>query len=619
MLAQLGRFGIVGILATILHLLAAYLANQIFELPPQLANFIGFLVAFFFSFIGHLRFTFSASGATSFYFPRFIGLSCMTLLLSSLIVYVTDEHLNWPFLASIVAVGFAVPLISFVVSKYWVFNAQQSNDPQLPYVFLAISLQILAYFYWQNLGTINHDTAWYLVATQKWLSGEQLYTDILEVNPPWSFYLTVPSITLANLTAISPQSAFFAFLSVLTISSLLWVWRLLRTGGQMSAAITTQLILLVICFVTFNQPGQREHLFILFFLPYLIATHRQISGDTLTTRHRVFLTLFALAGVMIKPHFALIPFFMSLTSACLQRSIRPIFQFENWILLIGCLGYVAYVRLVHPEFFTELLPISLAVYGEFGFEAARLLIRIPALCIFALAFCCLVVFRAKDQSPSYLVIATAAFASAVAFYLQATGFRYQTYPFYTFALVFCAVAIVSQSKRQPIVVAFATAILLLFASPPPRHYSTAYGNEVTAHLANLPPNSSALLLSTNVSAGFPTMLLKNHNWSSRFPAQWFIPGAINKLNKTNCSLHKETCTYLNTILDLNRKYNTEDLIKSSADIIIVDIRKNKSYIKDPTFDYIEFMKNDPKFVEEFKKFAPSNTTLRFQSWKRIVQ
>ena len=36
--------------------------------------------------------------------------------------------------------------------------------------------------------TINHDTAWYLYATRAWLDGAQLYVDIVEVNPPLSFY-----------------------------------------------------------------------------------------------------------------------------------------------------------------------------------------------------------------------------------------------------------------------------------------------------------------------------------------------------------------------------------------------------------------------------------------------
>ena len=45
-IGQLARFGGVGVLATIVHILVALVARNAVELAPLLANFVGFGVAF---------------------------------------------------------------------------------------------------------------------------------------------------------------------------------------------------------------------------------------------------------------------------------------------------------------------------------------------------------------------------------------------------------------------------------------------------------------------------------------------------------------------------------------------------------------------------------------------
>ena len=65
----------------------------------------------------------------------------------------------------------------------------------------AVWLASLLYFL---QATPNHDVAWYLVATDRFLDGARLYRDIIEVNPPLVFYLTVPPVAVARLTGWEP-------------------------------------------------------------------------------------------------------------------------------------------------------------------------------------------------------------------------------------------------------------------------------------------------------------------------------------------------------------------------------------------------------------------------------
>ncbi|MBA3478439.1 MAG: hypothetical protein H0T52_08590, partial [Lautropia sp.] len=78
------------------------------------------------------------------------------------------------------------------------------------------------------LPPLNHDAAALLHFSQRWLAGERLYVDLIDVNPPLVFILNLAPAAIARLTPIGAPSA-------LTLCVLAWVaygfllsWRLLR-------------------------------------------------------------------------------------------------------------------------------------------------------------------------------------------------------------------------------------------------------------------------------------------------------------------------------------------------------------------------------------------------------
>lgn len=75
---------------------------------------------------------------------------------------------------------------------------------------------------------INHDTAWYLIATRDWLAGARLYADIYEVNPPLNFYYTVPAVLLSDALGITDTNAQVLVTAGVTFASLFWCWTILR-------------------------------------------------------------------------------------------------------------------------------------------------------------------------------------------------------------------------------------------------------------------------------------------------------------------------------------------------------------------------------------------------------
>ncbi len=89
---------------------------------------------------------------------------------------------------------------------------------------LALIVVVFASTIFYSQFSLNHDTSWYLVSTRMFIDGATLYDDIVEINPPLAFYLTVPSILLSDFTGLRPMTAFFMYVSALGGLSVLWVY-----------------------------------------------------------------------------------------------------------------------------------------------------------------------------------------------------------------------------------------------------------------------------------------------------------------------------------------------------------------------------------------------------------
>ena len=51
----------------------------------------------------------------------------------------------------------------------------------------------------------NTDVSWLLIAGERWLDGQRLYSEVLETNPPMAVLVYVPGILLARALGISAE------------------------------------------------------------------------------------------------------------------------------------------------------------------------------------------------------------------------------------------------------------------------------------------------------------------------------------------------------------------------------------------------------------------------------
>jgi putative flippase GtrA len=114
-------FGVVGATAALVHTLVfAWLQHHIW---PELANALGFGVAFGVSFGGHRHLSFAdTSNGVVQSLLRFVPTALLGLITNEVCFMALTRGLDWPALISLwLAMGLAA-IQTFVLSRYWAFT-----------------------------------------------------------------------------------------------------------------------------------------------------------------------------------------------------------------------------------------------------------------------------------------------------------------------------------------------------------------------------------------------------------------------------------------------------------------------------------------------------------------
>lgn len=114
-------FLLVGASAALTHMLVFALAQS--RMWPELANALGFCIAFFVSFAGHRLLSFKDAGTTVGTSLARFGVTAIAGFASNEIIFVLLlRGLHWPsLLALLVALVFAAGQ-TFVLSRFWAFR-----------------------------------------------------------------------------------------------------------------------------------------------------------------------------------------------------------------------------------------------------------------------------------------------------------------------------------------------------------------------------------------------------------------------------------------------------------------------------------------------------------------
>lgn len=118
----LGRFGVVGSVATGIHMLVVSLIITSGIVPVLVANLIAFLTAFCFSFYGNYYWTFSSPGFRGRALRRFFLISASAFAVNTFVLatLLTTDYFS-PTSSALVAAT-VIPVITFLLSRNWGFK-----------------------------------------------------------------------------------------------------------------------------------------------------------------------------------------------------------------------------------------------------------------------------------------------------------------------------------------------------------------------------------------------------------------------------------------------------------------------------------------------------------------
>jgi len=138
-MAQLIRFGIIGLMTTFVHLSIFVAAIEYAELSGSISNLIAFSAAVIVSFFGHYFYSFKDQlGDTNdarglIHMPAFLKFCLVStggFLLNSLIAWSIVDSLNMDYWIAVIMMMTVTPITIFLLSKYWVFRQTAVAETQ---------------------------------------------------------------------------------------------------------------------------------------------------------------------------------------------------------------------------------------------------------------------------------------------------------------------------------------------------------------------------------------------------------------------------------------------------------------------------------------------------------
>jgi putative flippase GtrA len=120
------RYGIVGVIASVVHFLISYFAHKHFLINPFIAHLLGFGFGLITAYFGHYFYSFNDDAKHSKRFPKFFMTSLTALILHEGGVYILVDVYYLDYSHQVLPLLLVtVPAVTFLMSTFWVFSKQK--------------------------------------------------------------------------------------------------------------------------------------------------------------------------------------------------------------------------------------------------------------------------------------------------------------------------------------------------------------------------------------------------------------------------------------------------------------------------------------------------------------
>jgi hypothetical protein len=473
----------------------------------------------------------------------------------------------------------------------------------------------------------NHDVAGVLEFSERWLDGERLYRDLIDVNPPLIFILTLLPAAIAKWTPLDGPQALLSC-ALLLCAACWWLCHRLRADrpeGPVEAAVLTALLPLVMLVPGFDF-AQREALMTVAALPYLFLAARRAEGRPTRRALMLAASLVAAVGFALKPHFLAIPFLVELTVAVLRwrregpaAAGRVLRDPVPWLLAATWVVYLAGVALFLPDYLGHVVPLAWDYYLENG-SADPLMVMVNQtmgpLVVLLLALVPLALRRGAGTLA--LMLAAAGLGGMISAWVQHKGWSYHGVPMLVLGPLLAGLLAARFGDRLlghaqaraagPVIAAALAAAIAVFAT---RGTATPwieleYPDNRVGHLATWlqqhAEGQRVLPLTPDVHPVYPALNYAHARSILPTMNAWLLIG-----NYLTCPANGATYRDPAAMSEAERFIYTrvpEDFARLRPKVVMVTPYTGTAWCGAP-FDFIEYFRRNPLFAESWKQYRPA--------------
>lgn len=503
---------------------------------------------------------------------------------------------------------------------------------------LSITAFFCAYLFHQWSARVGHDQMSYLYEAQRFLGGDEIYGPHLqETNPPVIIWFSSIPVLLADSFDHPSPLVFRGIVATMALFSILWSTAILfRTRRALAenlfAVGLVGLSLVIFLFACGSYDfGQREHLFLIFVLPYaFICTAPESSS--LSRTERAAAGICAGFAVWFKPHDVLVILVLELYRALRGRRLRQVATPEMAFFLSTTTLLFALVMIVTPLYRTVMLPLLNETYWGMGTETTGGMVKHSHVFVFIPVIVAWFVLRRRLTDPQTSIgLMLAGLAAWGAFVIQHTSWNYHRYPFHILLLLgVCYFAIdlllpvfkrISQA-RQPVALALLALFLVALSGRLNARIPVEVVDQTDPVLSKLPPSTSVYVFSTGVPP-LASAYYYNLNWTSRFVHLWMIPAIIqNEVGpkSPHAPFKQLPPGEVMRLAKLQRDAVAEDIGRECPSIVMIEHCQDEwgcTGLENLKVDLLAWFMRSPSFAEQWSHYRRESISLwHFDVYKR---
>jgi len=127
-ISLLFRYGIVGVLAVVIHSGVSLLVLSYWHIDPFFSHLIGFCFGLITAYIGHYFYSFNDDEQHGKRFPKFVITSLIGLGLHQGGVYILVHFMHFDYKTqALPLLMLSVPIVTFLINRFWVFSGFDVN------------------------------------------------------------------------------------------------------------------------------------------------------------------------------------------------------------------------------------------------------------------------------------------------------------------------------------------------------------------------------------------------------------------------------------------------------------------------------------------------------------